>query len=122
MEGREDSKNGVCVCVCVCVCVHAKSFSHVRLFTTLWTIACQAPLSKGFSRQEYWSGFPFPSTGDLPNPRTERLSLKYPGLADGFCSNCRTIAFILHASKVMLKILQPRLQQYMNQELSDVQA
>ena len=45
--------------------------SHVRLFATPWTVACQAPLSMGFSRQEYWSGFPFPSPGDLPNPGIE---------------------------------------------------
>ena len=38
---------------------------------TPWTVACQAPLSMGFSRQEYWSGLPFPSLGDLPNPRIE---------------------------------------------------
>ena len=36
-----------------------------------WTIACQAPRAMGFSRQEYWSGLPFPSPGDLPNPGTE---------------------------------------------------
>ena len=42
-----------------------------RVFATLWTIARQAPLSMGFSRQEYWSGLPFPSPGDLPNPRIE---------------------------------------------------
>ena len=36
-----------------------------------WTVACQAPLSMGFSRQEYWSGLPFPSPGDLPNPEIE---------------------------------------------------
>ena len=40
--------------------------SHVRLFATLRTTACQAPLSTGFSRQEYWSGLPCPSPGDLP--------------------------------------------------------
>ena len=40
----------------------------VRLFATSWTAALQAPLSMGFSRQEYWSGLPFPSPGDLPNP------------------------------------------------------
>ena len=38
---------------------------------TLWNIACQAPLSKGFSRQEYWNGLPFPSPGDLPDPGIE---------------------------------------------------
>ena len=45
-----------------------KSLSHVQLFATPWTVAHQAPLSMGFSRQEYWSGLPFPSPGDLPNP------------------------------------------------------
>ena len=46
-------------------------FSPVRLFATPWTIARQAPLSLGFSWQEYWSGLPFPSPGDLTNPGTE---------------------------------------------------
>ena len=45
-----------------------KSLSHVQLFVTPWTGAYQAPLSMEFSRQEYWSGLPFPSPGDLPNP------------------------------------------------------
>ena len=40
-------------------------------FATPWTIACQAPLSMGFSRPEYWSGLPFPSPGDLPDPGME---------------------------------------------------
>ena len=44
-------------------------FSRVPLFVTPWTIACQAPLSMGFSRQEFWSGLPCLSLGDLPNPR-----------------------------------------------------
>ena len=48
-----------------------KSLSCVRLFATLWTVAYQAPPSMGFSRQEYWSGLPFPSPGDLPNPGIE---------------------------------------------------
>ena len=51
----------------VCVCV-LNRFGHVRLFAALWTVACQAPLSVGFSRQEYWSGWPFPSPGNLPDP------------------------------------------------------
>ena len=42
--------------------------SHVQLFVTPWTIAHQVPLSMGFSRQEYWSGLPFPTPGDLPDP------------------------------------------------------
>ena len=41
--------------------------SHVQLFAALWTVACQAPLSMGFSRQEYWSGLPCPPLGDLPD-------------------------------------------------------
>ena len=45
-----------------------KSLSHVWLFATPWIVACQAPLSMGLSRQEYWSGLPFPSPRDLPNP------------------------------------------------------
>ena len=45
--------------------------SPVRLLVTLWTVACQAPLSMGFSKQEYWSGLPFPSPGDLPDPGIE---------------------------------------------------
>ena len=48
-----------------------KSLSRVRLFATPWTVAYQAPLPVGFSRQEYWSGLPFPSPGDLPNPGME---------------------------------------------------
>ena len=51
-----------------------KSLSCVRLFATPWTVAHQAPLSLGFSRQEYWIGLPFPSPGDLPNPGTEPRS------------------------------------------------
>ena len=43
------------------------NFSHVPLFVTPWTVAHQAPLSMGFSRQEYWSGLPRPSPGDLPD-------------------------------------------------------
>ena len=45
--------------------------SLVRLFATPWTVAYQTPPSMGFSRQEYWSGLPFPSPGDLPNPGIE---------------------------------------------------
>ena len=51
--------------------VKVKLLSHVQLFATPWTVAYQAPLSMGFSSQEYWSGLPFPSPGDGPNPRIE---------------------------------------------------
>ena len=59
-------------------------FSHVQLCVTLWTVAHQAPLSMGFSRQEYWSGFLCPLPGDLPNPGIEPTSLMSPVLAGGF--------------------------------------
>ena len=48
--------------------VKVKSLSHLKLFATPWTVAYQAPPSMGFSRQECWSGLPFPSPGDLPDP------------------------------------------------------
>ena len=109
-----------------------KSFSRVRLFVTPWTVAYQAPLSMGFSRQEYWSGLPFPSPGDIPKSGIEPWSpalqadaliseLREKGNAKE-CSNYHTIALISHASKVIVKILQARLQQYVNHELPDVQA
>ena len=60
----------------MCVCL----VSHVQLFVTLWTVAHQAPLSLGFSRQEYWSGLPFPPPGDVLNPGMEPAS---PALAVG---------------------------------------
>ena len=53
-------------------------------FVTLWTVACQAPLSMGLSWQEYWSGLPFSSPGDLPDPEIEPMSLSSPALAGGF--------------------------------------
>ena len=55
-----------------------KSLSHVRLFAIPWTVVCQATLSTGFSRQEYWSGLPFPSPGDLPDPGIEPRSPALP--------------------------------------------
>ena len=51
--------------------LQVKSLSLIRLFVTPWTVAYEAPPSMGFSSQEYWSGLPFPSPGDLPNPGTE---------------------------------------------------
>ena len=52
----------------VCMISH---FSRVQLFVTPWTVARQAPLSVDFSRQEYWGGLPFPSPGDLPQPKNQ---------------------------------------------------
>ena len=55
--------------------------SHVQLFVTPWTVACNPPLFMGFPRQEYWSGLPFPTPRHLPNPGIEFMS---PALAGGF--------------------------------------
>ena len=59
-------------------------FSCVRLFATVWTLAQKAPLSVGFSRQEYWSGPPCPPPGDLPDPDMLPASLSSPALAGRF--------------------------------------
>ena len=59
-------------------------FSRVRLLVILWTVAHQAPLSKGFSRQEYWSGLPFPSPGILPIQGPNLHHLMSPALVGGF--------------------------------------
>ena len=57
---------------CLLTCLsEVKQLSRVRLFATPWPVAYQAPPSMGFSRQEYWSGLPFPSPGDLPDPGIE---------------------------------------------------
>ena len=63
--------------LCVCVC----TFHRVQLFVTTQTVAHQVPMSMDFSRQEYWSGLPFPSPGGLPNPGSKPTS---PALAGGF--------------------------------------
>ena len=69
----------LCVHECVLSC-----FSHVWLFAMLWTLAHQAPLSMGFSRQEYWNGLPCPLPGDLPDPGIQSTSLTSPTLIGGF--------------------------------------
>ena len=59
--------------------------SAVSDFITPQTVVCQAPLSMGFSRQEYWSGLPFPSPGDVPHIGIKPSSLKSPALGNDFC-------------------------------------
>ena len=61
---------GIILCACVLGC-----FNCVQLFAALWTEAHQAPVSMGFSKQEYWSGLPCPLSGDLPNAEIEPVSL-----------------------------------------------
>ena len=70
-----------CVCVWVLSC-----FLCARLFVTLWTVACQASLSMGFSRQEYWNGLSCPSPGYFPNPGIKAASFLSPGLTGRFLS------------------------------------
>ena len=70
-------------------------FSCVWLFATPWTVACQAPLSMGFSRQEYWSELPFPLPGNLPRDRTPVMS---PALAGEFFSTSPTSASLVAQS------------------------
>ena len=71
---RTVSRDRMCVCM----------LSHVQLFVTSWTVARQAPLSMGSSRQEYWSGLLLPPAGDLPDPGIKPASLVSPALAGGF--------------------------------------
>ena len=68
----------------------AQLLSHVRLSVALWTVGCQAPLPMRFSRQEYWSRLPFPTPGDLLDPRIEFVSPVLPALADGFFTTSTT--------------------------------
>ena len=90
----------MCVCVCVCVfmdsakwenfkCQMATKYlilmlklvlSHIQLFETPWTVACQASLSMGFPKQEHWSGLPFSPPGNFPNPGIKSLSPLSPAL------------------------------------------
>ena len=65
-------------------------FSCVQLSATLWTVACQAPPSMGFSRQEYWNGLPCPPLWYLPDPGIEPVSLTSPALAGGFFTTSTT--------------------------------
>ena len=58
----------------LCLCVRAQLLNHVQIFATPWTVACQAPLSMVFFRQEYWSRLPFPPPGH-PDPRIKPVSL-----------------------------------------------
>ena len=86
-------------------CIHAKSLSHVQLFATPWTVAHQAPLSMGFSRQECWSGLPFPPPGDLPEPGIEPESLLSPALARRFFTTCATMVVYCRAHLIEMRSL-----------------
>ena len=65
----------------MCTRAHAQSLSRVRVFAIPWTVARQAPLLMGFSTRGFWTGWPFPPPGDLPDPRVAPAS---PALAGAF--------------------------------------
>ena len=70
-------------------------FSHVQLLGTQWTVPCQASLSMGFSRHEYWSGLPFAPPGDLSDPGIKPTSLMSPALAGRLFTTSAAWAYIL---------------------------
>ena len=65
-------------------------FSHVQLFVTLWTVACQSPLSMGILQAEYWSGLLLSPPGDLPDPQIEPTAVMSPALAGGLITTSTT--------------------------------
>ena len=83
----QDLQNPAPSHTCECMLIR---FSCVRLFATPWTVAHQAPVSMGFSKQEYWSGLPFPLLGDLPNLVMEPTSPGSPALAGRFFTTSTT--------------------------------
>ena len=83
----------MCVCVCVQSCLTA----------TPWTVARQAPLSMEFSRQEYWSRLPFPTSGDLPDPGIELVSLASPALAVRYFTTGKLNLYNVSKTKVVGK-------------------
>ena len=91
------AKANVCVCVFMCL------LSSVWLFPTSWTVAHQAPLSMGFPRQEYWSGFPFLPPGDLPNAGIESTSPAFPVLAGRFFATLEAQALIYSWSESLFR-------------------
>ena len=106
---KDISECAKCLMDVLWVCCH---FSCVWLWT-LWTVIHQAPLSMGFSRQEYWNGWPCPSPGDLPNPRIKPESLKSPALAGRFFTTRATWeahgCFIVLSCSVRPHVQPPRL-------------
>ena len=78
------------ICICIIEVLCAQLFSHLQLFPTTRPVACQTDLSMAFSRQEYWSGWPFRTPGELPDPGIEPMSLVSPALAGRFFTTSTT--------------------------------
>ena len=86
-------------------------FSRVGLFVAPWNVAHHAPLSMGFSRQEYWSGLPCPPPGDVPDPGIKPVSLMSPALADRFFTTrasreTLSLLFGIHKHMTLFKVLR----------------
>ena len=76
----------------------------IRFFATPWTVAFQAPLSMGFFRQQYWSGLPFPSPGDLPNPGIKPTSLTSPAMTSQFFTT--SVSWEAHITNICVLVAQ----------------
>ena len=81
-------------------CVCGKFFSHVQLFVTLWIVVCQASLSMGCPRQEYWRGLSCPPAGYLPNPGIKLTSLMSPSLEGRFFTTSGTWETLVITKKI----------------------
>ena len=98
------------MCVCVCVCVHV---CVCVCCATPWIVVYWALLSMGFSRQEYWSGLPYPPPKDLPDPGIKPVSFASPALAGGFFTTSATweahiaITFLLIVNILALLLSRP---------------
>ena len=84
-----------------------RPLSHVRFCAIPWTGAHQAPLSMGFSRQEYWSGLPFPTSGDFPHPESKPESLESCALAGEFFTTETRIPFKMQTSSCHFHLTPP---------------
>ena len=82
-----------------------RHFSHIWLFKTLWTAAFPAPLSMGFSRQEYWCELPCSPPGDLPNPGIEPVSLMSPACARVFFTTTAAFIYIYNQASLFFTVI-----------------
>ena len=102
-------------CACPCGMVLVLVFTCVQLFVTLCTVARQTSLSIKFSRQEHWSGLPFPAPGHVPNPGIEPKSLVPPALTDRILYHCAALneisALVKETQEIPLPFLSLRMQE-----------
>ena len=90
LKGRKEKVEVRAFCT-----LYACMLSHVQLLATPWTVACQAPLSMGFLRQEYWNGLPFLTPGDLPSSGIEPASFVSPALTGRFFTTAPPVKNLL---------------------------